>query len=154
MPASDDATRRTRLAAERTELAWWRTGLTALAVALGVGRVIPALDSSLVRWPYAALGTAFAVYGIALICFGSVRARLRARSARAADGDEQCQRALHRTSRPRTSTRDGPTTARIPDNPCQDARRPITTRWMPPASGTVDVFGNPARRTRSETRPA
>jgi uncharacterized membrane protein YidH (DUF202 family) len=26
-----DASRRTRLANERTELAWWRTGLTALA---------------------------------------------------------------------------------------------------------------------------
>jgi uncharacterized membrane protein YidH (DUF202 family) len=39
-----DATRRTRLADERTELAWWRTGLTALAVALAVGRVIPGLD--------------------------------------------------------------------------------------------------------------
>ncbi len=36
-----DATRRTLLASERTELAWWRTGLTALAVALAVGRVIP-----------------------------------------------------------------------------------------------------------------
>src|SRR4249920_3427477 len=38
-----DATRRTHLANERTQLAWWRTGLTALAVALGVGRVVPEL---------------------------------------------------------------------------------------------------------------
>ncbi len=75
MPQAEDATRRTRLASERTELAWWRTGLTALAVALGVGRVIPALDDELVEWPYVVLGVAFAVYGIALICFGSVRAR-------------------------------------------------------------------------------
>jgi putative membrane protein len=72
---AEDPTRRTRLAGERTELAWWRTGLTALAVALGVGRVIPALDNELVEWPYVVLGAAFAVYGIALICFGSVRAR-------------------------------------------------------------------------------
>ena len=47
-----DATRRTLLASERSELAWWRTGLTALAVALGVGRVVPELNRSAVRWPY------------------------------------------------------------------------------------------------------
>ena len=35
-----DASRRTRLASERTELAWWRTGLTALAFALGIAVVI------------------------------------------------------------------------------------------------------------------
>ncbi len=44
-----DATRRTRLANERTELAWWRTGLTALAVALAIGRVVPELNGSAVR---------------------------------------------------------------------------------------------------------
>ena len=31
---AQDATRRTRLANERTYLAWWRTGLTSLAVSL------------------------------------------------------------------------------------------------------------------------
>ena len=31
MDKATDATRRTRLASERTELAWWRTGLTVLA---------------------------------------------------------------------------------------------------------------------------
>jgi putative membrane protein len=38
-----DATRRTRLANERTYLAWWRTGLTAFAVSLGTGKLVPAL---------------------------------------------------------------------------------------------------------------
>jgi putative membrane protein len=38
-----DATRRTRLANERTYLAWWRTGLTAFAVSLGAGKLVPAL---------------------------------------------------------------------------------------------------------------
>src|SRR2546430_79024 len=38
-----DATRRTRLASERTYLAWWRTGLTAFAVSLGSGRLVPAI---------------------------------------------------------------------------------------------------------------
>lgn len=66
-----DATRRTRLASERTELAWWRTGLTALAVALGVGRVIPELDSGVTRWPYEAVGFCFAIYGVAIVAYGS-----------------------------------------------------------------------------------
>ena len=72
---AEDATRRTRLANERTQLAWWRTGLTALAVGLGVGRVIPELDAELERWPYELLGAAFALYAVALFWFGSVRAR-------------------------------------------------------------------------------
>jgi putative membrane protein len=70
---SDDATRRTQLASERTQLAWWRTGLTALAVSIGVGRLVPALDDSTVEWPYTLLGVAFALYGIALIGYGNLR---------------------------------------------------------------------------------
>jgi putative membrane protein len=69
-----DATRRTRLANERTQLAWWRTGLTALAVAIAVGRVIPDLSED-TRWPYTVVGAAFAIYGVALIAYGSSRAR-------------------------------------------------------------------------------
>jgi putative membrane protein len=68
-----DATRRTRLANERTELAWWRTGLTALAVALGVGRVVPELNDTAVRWPYAVAGVGFALWGILAIAYGSRR---------------------------------------------------------------------------------
>lgn len=68
-----DATRRTRLANERTQLAWWRTGLTALAVALGVGRVIPELDPGAERWPYTLVGVGFALYAIALVAYGSRR---------------------------------------------------------------------------------
>ena len=70
---SVDATRRTRLASERTELAWWRTGLTALAVALAVGRVIPGLDRGSARWPYDLAGVCFAIYGVAVIAYGSRR---------------------------------------------------------------------------------
>jgi putative membrane protein len=69
----DDATRRTHLASERTQLAWWRTGLAAIAVVLAVGRVVPALDDSSVEWPYTVLGVAFALYGIALIWHGNLR---------------------------------------------------------------------------------
>jgi uncharacterized membrane protein YidH (DUF202 family) len=50
-PDAVDATRRTHLASERTELAWWRTGLAALAVAVGVGRVVPGLDRGATHWP-------------------------------------------------------------------------------------------------------
>lgn len=72
-PEAVDATRRTYLASERTELAWWRTGLTALAVALGVGRVVPGLDENATRWPYELVGVFFALYGVAVIAYGSRR---------------------------------------------------------------------------------
>jgi putative membrane protein len=68
-----DATRRTLLASERTELAWWRTGLTALAVALAVGRIVPGLDGSSQRWPYVVAGICFALYGVAVVAYGSIR---------------------------------------------------------------------------------
>jgi putative membrane protein len=66
-----DATRRTHLANERTQLAWWRTGLTALAVALGVGRVVPELSKTATRWPYVIAGVGFALWGILAIAYGS-----------------------------------------------------------------------------------
>jgi putative membrane protein len=72
-PEERDAMRRTRLANERTQLAWWRTGLTALAVAIGVGRVVPEIDNSTLEWPYVALGVAFSVYAILMIWYGRAR---------------------------------------------------------------------------------
>jgi putative membrane protein len=79
-PKGDGADRRTTLAGERTSLAsertvlaWWRTGLTAIAVALGVGRLLPELAPHVTRWPYAALGVGFALYGICLFVFGTRR---------------------------------------------------------------------------------
>ena len=70
----EDATRRTYLANERTYLAWWRTGLTCLAVAFGAGRIVPALDNH-ARWPYALLGAGFALLGVAFMTLGSRRQR-------------------------------------------------------------------------------
>jgi putative membrane protein len=61
-----DATRRTRLANERTYLAWWRTGLTALAVSFGAGRLLPELTKGR-KWPYEVIGVAFAIVGIGFI---------------------------------------------------------------------------------------
>jgi putative membrane protein len=73
-PGVEDATRRTRLANERTYLAWWRTGLTALAVAVGVGRVAPEV-SHVERWPYELAGAGFGILGVALIAIGYWRTR-------------------------------------------------------------------------------
>jgi putative membrane protein len=72
---AQDATRRTHLANERTQLAWWRTGLTALAVSLAVGRVVPDLGNASSQWPYTAIGVVFALYGLALIAYGTARSR-------------------------------------------------------------------------------
>jgi putative membrane protein len=58
-----DATRRTRLANERTYLAWWRTGLTAFAVSIGSGKLVPALTSG-ANWSYTAIGIGFAAVGV------------------------------------------------------------------------------------------
>src|SRR3954454_12666798 len=77
-----DASRRTLLASERTLLAWLRTGLTVLAVALGVGRIAPELAASDHVWPYAALGTGYAVLGIAIVGYGLWRGREVDRSIR------------------------------------------------------------------------
>jgi putative membrane protein len=70
-----DATRRTWLANERTWLAWVRTGLTATAVALGVGKVVPDLAHAHHRWPYTALGVGYAVLGALLVLYGFQRRR-------------------------------------------------------------------------------
>jgi len=70
-----DVTERTTLAGERTVLAWWRTGLAALAVAIAVGRVVPELASTETVWPYTLMGIAYAAYGIALTIYGSLRGR-------------------------------------------------------------------------------
>ncbi len=67
-----DATRRTRLANERTYLAWWRTGLTSLAVSLAAGKVVPQLAHTK-KWPYELLGAGFALLGIACIAYAYQR---------------------------------------------------------------------------------
>src|SRR5215212_9736864 len=63
-----DATRRTRLATERTYLAWWRTGITTVAVGLAAGRLVPELSSG-AAWPFEAIGVAFGVVGLFLIAY-------------------------------------------------------------------------------------
>lgn len=69
---AQDASRRTRLANERTYLAWWRTGLTTFAVSIGAGKLVPELSSG-PAWPFQAIGVAFAVVGLLFIAAGYVR---------------------------------------------------------------------------------
>ena len=65
---------RTRLAGERTYLAWWRTGITALAVGLGAGKLLPSLNSD-AAWPYTAIGLGFAALGIVCSVYALKRHR-------------------------------------------------------------------------------
>jgi inner membrane protein YidH len=71
---TQDATRRTRLANERTYLAWWRTGLTSIAVAVGLGRIVPGV-SDVTNWPYEVVGAGFGLLGVAFILAGYARMR-------------------------------------------------------------------------------
>lgn len=73
-PQLADAMRRTRLANERTFLAWLRGGLTAIAVAIGAGAVVPDVVP-VTRWPFVVLGIGFGVFGIALMALGMMRQR-------------------------------------------------------------------------------
>ena len=67
-----DATRRTRLANERTYLAWWRTGLTTFAVSIAAGKLVPELSSG-ASWPFVTIGVAFGLVGIMFIAYAYVR---------------------------------------------------------------------------------
>lgn len=78
-----DATRRTWLASERTVLAWLRTGLTATAVALGVGKVVPDLRAGGASWPFVALGAGYGLLGVAIVAYGLRRGREVDRAIRA-----------------------------------------------------------------------
>lgn len=66
--------RRTVLAAERTWLAWFRTGIGVSAAAIGVGAVLPKLaDSS--SWGFVVLGAAYAALAVAMFVEGWRRQR-------------------------------------------------------------------------------
>ncbi|HXB17081.1 MAG TPA: DUF202 domain-containing protein [Solirubrobacteraceae bacterium] len=70
--STGDGTRRTALAAERTWLAWWRTGLGASAVAIGVGRILPGIAGG-ARWPLTLLGIGYGVLAVAILIIGALR---------------------------------------------------------------------------------
>ena len=53
-------------------VAWWRTGLTTLAVSFAAGRLVPDLSPG-ANWPFEVIGVAFALVGIAFIAYGYLR---------------------------------------------------------------------------------
>ncbi|HUK97656.1 MAG TPA: DUF202 domain-containing protein [Gaiellaceae bacterium] len=73
-PGVEDATRRTRLANERTYLAWWRTGIASLAVGIGIGRLL-AETAGGAQWPYRLVGVGFGVLGLVILAVGLRRTR-------------------------------------------------------------------------------
>lgn len=73
-PNSSGPSRRTVLAAERTWLAWFRTGIGAAAAAVGVGGVLPKLSDQS-SWGYVALGAGFAMLAVAIFVEGWRRQR-------------------------------------------------------------------------------
>jgi len=73
--ADGDASRRTWLASERTVLAWLRTGLTATAVALAVGKVVPDLRAGGTEWPFVVLGAGYGLLGVLIVAYGLWRGR-------------------------------------------------------------------------------
>jgi putative membrane protein len=73
-PGVEDATRRTRLANERTYLAWWRTSLAAVAVAVGVGRIVPGIAKT-TAWPYELLGAGYGALAVAFLVLAYARTR-------------------------------------------------------------------------------
>jgi putative membrane protein len=66
-----DATRRTRLANERTYLAWWRTALAAFAVGVGFAG-LPHV-THVTRWPFVVAGVLFALLGLSFVVIGALR---------------------------------------------------------------------------------
>ena len=73
-PGVEDATRRTRLANERTYLAWWRTGLTSIAVCVGLGRIVPGV-TDVTKWPYELVGAGYGVLGVGFMLLAHFRVR-------------------------------------------------------------------------------
>jgi putative membrane protein len=74
MSTQEPTPRRTWLAAERTFLAWWRTGLAAAVAALGVGRVLPDVVDGPV-WPFVVLGLGYGVVAAGVFVAGARRER-------------------------------------------------------------------------------
>jgi uncharacterized membrane protein YidH (DUF202 family) len=69
-----DPTRRTYLAQERTLLAWWRTALGTLAVAVAIGSILPKL-TQLPKGPFIGLGAGYGALSIWFVLLGAYRQR-------------------------------------------------------------------------------
>ncbi len=62
------------LAQGRTLPAWWRSGLAALAVAIGIGRIVPAL-LGVSAIPFVTVGVGFGLLGLSFVLLGASRDR-------------------------------------------------------------------------------
>ena len=69
-----DVTRRTLLAAERTWLAWWRSGIAAATAAVAVGGVVPELVEG-GRTAYIVLGAGYSAVAAAIFIGAALRRR-------------------------------------------------------------------------------
>jgi uncharacterized membrane protein YidH (DUF202 family) len=69
-----DVTRRTHLAAERTWLAWWRSGIAAATAAVAVGGVVPELVGGS-QTPYIVLGSGYALLAAGVFAGAAIRRR-------------------------------------------------------------------------------
>jgi len=85
-PVLDGDAERTRLASERTYLAWVRTGIACLAAAVAVGRVLPEVIKGSTAWPYVVDGVLWGLLGLALIGYGILRHLQVAEAARRGGG--------------------------------------------------------------------
>jgi putative membrane protein len=85
--SAGDGTRRTLLAAERTWLAWWRTGLAVSTVALAVGRLLPSVTHG-ARWPPRLLGLGYGLLALGVFVIGALRQRDTASALRRGSFDE------------------------------------------------------------------
>lgn len=90
-PADTDATRRTLLAAERTWLAWWRSGIAAATAAVAVGGVVPEFVEG-GRTAYILLGAGYAALAAAVFAGAGLR-QARVERALAEGGYEAAGRA-------------------------------------------------------------
>jgi len=71
-PEFGDASRRTYFAQERTLLAWWRTGIGAAAVAIGIGGLVPHF-TGLPKARFLALAAGYGILALVFIVGGTVR---------------------------------------------------------------------------------
>ena len=75
IPGIGDGLRRAQLAAERTYLAWWRTALATVAVAIAIGRVLPEVLTTGTTWPYVVVGAGWGVLAVAIAAYAPIRQR-------------------------------------------------------------------------------
>ncbi|NBQ43721.1 MAG: DUF202 domain-containing protein [Mycobacteriaceae bacterium] len=75
VPGIGEGLRRAQLAAERTYLAWWRTALATVAVAIAIGRVLPDVLNTGTTWPYVVVGAGWGVLAIAIAAYAPFRQR-------------------------------------------------------------------------------